>query len=539
VTQPGTELCGCTIESYPDKNGWSFFSELTSAGGGQLSLQCTNPVVSEYDLNGKNIAGPDSPLCQTGSFVSQCNDQADRHFTYTSNDGQSVSCALPSYSGIDMCGSAAVRIKPDYCEAQVPAPVGVVAGPILIRVISENPTHCVSLYQQIEGDSVNLDTSCSMQSPILEYEHSVGEFCGFAVTHDANNNVSATTQIGCRSIPPRSDWTLAPAQPVSLTPAGETRMALQWELPAQVQSMVEVELTRRDPVGLDPVRTRLPAVAQSEGGTQTLQLDVPARIADIEQWCLRLRTFAPTAQVGQPRYSNWSAPLCEQRAAAGVAPAQWLPWPQLAKVPEGEPLISRNGKDVYTLDGFGGQISVSSGLYVPLGEYIYTPLNDCQVPVYARNAYSNNDRTPPETGLYLTDLSCDFTGYAYARQVIEAHLDFMVYRQTRTPAGDHSGFVQITPMIDRVHWEPVYAKDLLVGYRLSDPFVWALADADHSRRVELAFFDRTGLLDGHEYRYQFVYFDADKRLQRWRATEWLSYESGLDGLFATPAEEEV
>lgn len=541
VTQPGTELCGCTVDTEPSK-GWSFFSELSSPGGGDLSLQCSGFAVSEYTLDPKAIAGSDSALCLNETFTAQCSDTAERHFTYTGSNGESANCTLPANSGVDMCQSnVSMRITPNYCEAQVPAPLGVVAGPLLITIRPENPAHCVSLNQQIDGDSVNLATSCNSASPILEYEHLYGEFCGFAVTRDANNNVSATTQIGCRSIPAQSDWTLAPAQPVSLMPAGDTRMALAWALPAQVQSMVEVELTRRDPAGLEPLRTRLPAVAQNGGGTQSLQLDVPARIGDSEQWCLRLRTFATTATIGQPRFSNWSAPLCEQRADDSVAPPEWLPWPQLADVPQGEPLSLEDARDIYTLqtETGGTPVPIASGLYVPLGEFEFLRPSDCDLPVYSRDVYGSHDTAPPESGLFLTDLSCNFSGYARARQVIETQLDFMVYRQARSPAGETSGFVQVTPMIDRVHWESVNdPKDQwLIGYRLTDPFVWAFADADQTNRVELAFYDRTGLLDAHEYRYQFVYFDSDKRLQRWRTTDWRTYVSGTGSLFDTSAEE--
>ena len=542
VTQPGTELCGCTVETGPGKE-WSFLSEMTSPEGGNLSLQCTGFAVSPtYTLDGKSIAGPNSSLCENEAFTSQCTDSANRNFTYTSNSGNSVSCSLPLNSGVDMCGTASVRITPNYCEADVPAPIGFVAGPLKVTVTPLNPAHCVSLNQQIDGESVNLGTSCGTESPVFEYGHIAGEFCGFAVTRDANNNVSATTQIGCRSIPPRSDWTLAPAQPQTLTPVGNLKMALQWRLPTQVQSMVEVELTRREPVGLDSIRTRLPAVAQNNGGSQSLQVDVPERIGDSEQWCLRLRTFAPTAQVGQPRYSNWSAPLCDQRNADTVSPPEWLPWPQLADIPEGESLPASNSTSIYAIrgDNGGSQIAVANGLYLSLGDFEYGTNTDCAVPLYSRGVLGDVDLEVPASGSYLTDLFCRNNGYARAQRVINEHLNFMVYRQTRSPDGNTSGLVQVTPMIDRVHWATVYDEKgtQFLGYRLRDPFVWAFADASQVGQVELVFYDRTGLLNDYDYRYQVVYFDADKRLQRWRATDWVTYQSGVEGITVATQEEE-
>lgn len=543
VTQPGTELCGCTVETNGAKE-WSFLSEMTSPEGGNLSLQCIKDGdITTHLLDPKSISGPNSSLCQPDStFPTQCDFSATKNFTYTSNTGQSVSCTLPSQDNVAMCGSSSMRITPNYCEADVPAPIGVVAGPLKVTVTPLNLGHCVSLYQQIDGDSVNLGTSCGTASPVFEYDHIAGEFCGFAVTRDANNNVSASTQIGCRAIPPQSDWTLAPALPETLTPVGNLRMALQWSLPAQVQSMVEVELTRRDPVGLDPIRTRLPAVAQNDGGSQSLQVDVPERIGDSEQWCLRLRTFAPTAQVGQPRYSNWSAPLCRQRNADGVSPPEWLPWPQLAEIPEGEALVASNSTDIHTVstESGGSFIAVSNGLYLSLGDFEYGTNTDCSVPTYSQGSFGTVDLMPPDTGLYLTDLLCRNAGFARAQRVINDHLDFMVYRQARSPDGTTSGFVQVTPMIDRVHWATVYDEKgtQFLGYRLRDPYVWAFADADQAGRVELVLYDRTGLLDGYDYRYQAVYFDDDKRLQRWRATDWTTYESGNDGLFDVAEEEQ-
>jgi hypothetical protein len=116
----------------------------------------------------------------------------------------------------------------------------------------------------------------------------------------------------------------------------------------------------------------------------------------------------------------------------------------------------------------------------------------------------------------------------------------MVYRQTRSPDGNTSGLVQVTPMIDRVHWATVYDEKgtQFLGYRLRDPFVWAFADASQVGQVELVFYDRTGLLNDYDYRYQVVYFDADKRLQRWRATDWVTYQSGVEGITVATQEEE-
>ncbi|MHA7879549.1 MAG: hypothetical protein ACX931_07150 [Saccharospirillum sp.] len=537
VTQPGTELCGCTVDTTPDKV-WSFFSELTTPQGGNLSVQCSGLSVSpSYALDDGAIAGADSPLCQNETFTSQCTDNATRTFTYTSNDGQSVSCTMDAFNGVNLCQQAAVRIRPDYCQAQVPAPIGVVAGPLQITVTPVDPAHCVSLNQQVDGDSVNLGTSCGSGSATFEYDHVAGEFCGFAVTHDANNNVSATTQIGCRSIPAQSSWTLSPALPRALTPVGDTRLAVQWQLPAQAQSMVEIEVTRREPAGMAPIRTRVPAVAQTEAGLQSLQIDVPAQSADAEQWCLRVRTFAPTAEVGSPRYSQWSAPLCEARLASGVSPPEWLPWPELAEVPEGEPLASHISDDVYFAST---TVPISNGVYLPLGEFVYATNTHCQVPVYSRNSLGDVDLTPPESGRYLTDLRCLNPGYARAQSVLGEHLNFMVFRQARAADGQRSGFVQVTPMIERVHWVEMFDEKgtQFLGHRLQDPYVWAFADADQPGRVELVFYDRAGLLNGYDYRYQVVYFDADRRLRQWRATNWLTYQSDSSQLVSPVGEGE-
>lgn len=528
VTQPGTEVCGCTVETQPDKT-WTFISELTSPGG-ELTLQCDGFAPSPaYTLTPESIGGQDSSLCLDKDFLPQCSDSSTRNFIYTANNGDTFGCSLPASSGVDMCGTATVRIKANYCEAQVPAPIGVVSGPLNVAIVPLNPAHCVSLFQQVAGESVIIGTSCGTGSPSFEFEHLDGEFCGSAVTHDANNNVSASTPIGCRSIPPNSNWTLAPAQPVSLAPAGN-RMALQWRLPAQVQSMVEVELTRREPAGLDPVRTRLPAVAYRGGGLQDVQLDIPDLAADTEQWCLRVRTFAPTAEIGQPRYSNWSAPLCDDRSLDTVSPPEWLPWPQLASIPEGEPLTVHNSDDIYFVgsDTGSSQILISDSLYLKLGEFRFSNPQECELPVYIRGVFGGVDTTPPDTGRYLTDLFCNNSGYARSNQVIADNLDFMVFRQARTPSGLASEFVQITPLIERVHWETVTnSKGGHLGYRLRDPFVWAFAHADPSfgERVDLVFYDRAGLVDDHDYRYQVVYFDSDKRIRQWRATEWFDYNS--------------
>lgn len=520
VTQPGTEICDCEIETATGGKEWRF--EDMVALSTPPELQCGGSTTS-YTLSPDAISSGGN-LCQDTTFIDQCGSQYNRTFTFEQDNGDTFSCSLPGRStSLDMCALGTMRVKPVQCEGQVEAPEGVVSGPLTIRAEPVDLNHCVTLSQQIMGDQITLGTSCGAEDPVLEYEHTFGEFCGFAVSQDGNNNVSATTQIGCRSVPADSDWTLAPALPIELTPLAD-QMDLQWRMPSQVQAVVELELTRTEPTGQDPIRTTVPAIDLSRGGEQQTRLDIPPLGTEDEEWCMRLRTFAPSSQVGEPHYSNWSAPLCTARTETPTAPPEWLPWPQLAEIPEGEPLTVQQSADVETVSS---QIPVSNGLYIPLGELFYNT-GDCDTNAYTRGVIGSVDATPPENGLYLAQLNCTTSGYGKAQSLAGAHLDMMVFRQARSPQGNTSEYVQVSPLMDYVHWEPVYdlKETGVIAQRLHDPFIWAIADADYFNRIELVFFDRAGLLESYDYRYQVVYFDDEKRLRQWRATEWTPFESG-------------
>lgn len=522
VTEPGTEICDCEIETASGGKEWRFEDQVALSSPPEL--QCGGSSTS-YTLDPDAISSGGA-LCQNDTFTDECSYLYNRTFTFEQDNGDSFSCTLHGrQSSLDMCGMGTMRVKPVHCEAQVEAPEGVVTGPLTITVEPIEPDHCVTLSQQIMGEQVTLGTSCGSEDPVLEYEHTFGEFCGFAVSQDANNNVSATTQIGCRSVPADSDWTLAPALPLDITPQTD-QMDLQWRMPAQVQAVVEVELARTEPAGLEPIRTAIPAIDLSSGGEHQTQLDIPPLGSEDEEWCLRLRTFAPSSQVGDPHYSNWSAPLCTTRTDTPTAPPEWLPWPQLAEIPEGEPLPVEASAEVHAAST---QIPVSNGLYIPLGDMFYST-GECDAEVYTRGVVGTideEDLIPPDTGLYLAQLNCTTSGYARAQSIAGSHLDMMVFRQARAPDGQTSDHVQVSPLMDYVHWEAIF--DLkgsgVIGHRLHDPFIWALGDA-LSNRVELAYFDRAGLLPGYDYRYQVIYFDEEKRLRQWRSTDWTTFESG-------------
>ncbi|GGX46358.1 hypothetical protein [Saccharospirillum salsuginis] len=527
VTHEQKTVCDCSVETGIDKV-WSFEDTLSDTMDGKLTLQCTGFAPGDtYTLTEANIGNADGSLCQNDTFTSQCTDTATRDFTFTPADGsEPIACTLPSGSGVNMCGAGRVKVVPEYCVKPVPAPVGVVEGPLTITVTPPGPDQCVTLNQQIAGDNVPVKTSCGTGQASLDYEHSFGEFCGFAVTRDANNNVSATTQIGCRDVPGQSNITLAPARPVSITPIGD-KMAVSWRMPSQRQSMVEVELTRTEPGGIDPITATLSAVELSGGGLQDTQIDIPALGATPEEWCVRLRTFAPSTQVGQPHYSDWSAALCDTRATEDNEPPQWLPWPGLADVPQGPDLSLLDGRDIQTASP---QVVLSTGLAIPLGDFSYSDLNGCSRPVYLRGVYGDSDDTDtskPTKGRYLTDLICRPSGLAQFKSALADDLAFMVFRQTRTPEGQVSDYIQVSPLIDYVHWvvEQNEKGTGYLGHRLRDPYIFAIADADQFAHVDIAYYDRAGLVPDHDYRYQLIYFDDDLRMREWRSTDWMTYQT--------------
>ena len=538
VTQPERGLCGCTVGGQFGKDDWQFLSYMPSAG--TLTFQCSKDgfTTNEYPATQAMIGDNDAQLCANPDkdFFYNCGSDSVRTFFYREGETE-VSCSLPADGNTPgMCGQGTVGVTPQYCEQDKAAPEGVVVGPLTIRVTPVNPEHCVTLNQQVSGTTSAVLTSCGSTESELVFEHSFGEFCGFAVTRDANNNVSTTTQIGCRYVPGQSEQVrLAPPQPISMTPISN-RMDLEWAASTQAQSSVEIELSRLSPDGLAPIVERLPVVELSGGGDQLTQLDIPEREADEEEWCVRMRSFGPSAIVGEPRYSNWSASLCDTRLANPAdPPPQWLPWPTVSEPEQGPTLTVRDGQSVYVIRGAGGgsQVPVANGLYIPLGEFTLNNEYDCLQFVYTYDVvnYEDEDLVVPQRMDYLADVLCRPSAYAQYNGVLSEHRDFMVYRQARSPGGEVSDFVQVSPMIDYVHWLTGYfpptAMDNFGGHWvhwLRDPYIWTIASEHRPERLRVAFYDRAGLKSGYDYRYQFVYFDSEKRIRSWRSSDWFAYQ---------------
>lgn len=506
VTQPELAVCGCEAE-YSSEGAWQFADDVNRYGS--FGLRC-NGV--QFPVSSKTLVSGNAGFCRADTFPQACAGGS-RSIQYPADPEEGeLACEAPLDASVDLCGSGTLTLKPVQCLQPAPAPEGVVHGPLNITVQSP-PGTCSSLFQQVDGESTRVASSCGTATPESQtFVHERGEFCGYAVTHDANNNISATTQLGCRLIPaqPAQAAPSAP-QPLTLTPIDDS-MAIGWRVPAQRQSMVEVELTRVEPAGLAPLRENVPAVSLDGGGEQQLRLDVPPRTVAREQWCVRLRTYGVGTTVGEAPRSGWSAPLCSERLSPAAPLTQWLPWPQIPAVPQGEPLAAMDFSAVRTR-----QISpVSGALAIHLGVLAYTP--DCSV----QDTHVGVGNMTGEGDAYVASLQC-FEGSWHAMQAaMQSRTGFIVYRQARAPDGQLSDVVQVSPRIDYVHWDDlgVFSKGRL--FVLNDPYLWVYARDDAYQEVDLVFLDRNPPSPGHAYRYQVVYFDTHQRPLRWRATDWIN-----------------
>lgn len=515
VTMPGDGICGCDVE-YQSGGDWS------------LALDGLTVADTVLSCNGQDFTLSDKELL-SGSYCSRL--PKDCHTTQSSLTIRHPlaaplgECTATLPGNVNVCGGGTLTVKSVPCDGLLPAPTGVVIGPLDITVTNPDADTCVSLFQTVSGRSVRVASNCGTEAPELNYEHSFGEFCGYAVAQDRNNNVSSVTPIPCRVVVESGDQQrpVAPALTGLELPTDHQNAAealVRWTQPPQAQVVVELELTRIAPQGLEPI---LHSQGGFEAGDASARVLIPAISASTEEWCVRLRSYAPSAALDQGRVSDWSAPLCAMRSDSNSLP-QWLAWPQQPTVPKGEPLTVGMNHHWQTLS----TSPVANGIHIELTRFL-TPVSECSLELNARGLALNVDLPEVETGRYLAEVDCSPETRSSVTAELNQKLPFMVYRQARRPDGQVSRLVQVSPMINSLFWLEFDSGKGKLKYRLYDPYIWPVADNGTGiNNLQLVFVDRAGVMENWEYRYQIVWFDDQYAIREWRQSDWLRYAPNAD-----------
>lgn len=510
LTYPGdgSQACGCEIDYQQDNTPWSFSAapEL----GNNLTFSCNG---NNYSVDPKNLNKAKTGSCSTGNgnnLVADC--QLGGQIT-TNNNG--LNCAANIDQDVDFCGSGSFALKTTSCD-EVPAPEGIIEGPLTITATATQADHCVSIYQQIAGEEIKVSTSCGNdQSQDLVHVVERGEFCGYAVTHDANNNISVSNRVACRQVidSNSSDKPLSPR--INTLNLDQAFASVDIALPTQSQTVIEVELVQTAPTKGDVIVSRNGIASATETNT-IINFDIPQLTGANDQWCVRARVHSASERVGEPRVSSWTAQKCMVRSSSNLTEPQWLSWPGLSTANQGQDLTARVNTDFGVVPSSS---PISSGIHIPLLE----TQTVCNRNPNTQTLFGEIAQDAFTQGAGLLNLVCREANKIDVVANYLPSLNFIVFRQTRQN-NVVSNFKQISPLIDYVHWVDAGSDKDIPLFRLKDPYIWVAASAiDANDTITMNYVDRAPLLPDMEYRYQFVYFDANHKLVEWRQTQWLLF----------------
>ena len=505
----GSENCGCELDYQTSADPWSF--AVDNRLGSSINLSCNG---NSYVITQKDISSGNASACQAnyppGNLASDC-----AMGGQISSASSSFSCSDSIPSGTDFCGSGTMTLKPVACDS-VAAPAGVVVGPLTITAKATQLGQCVSIYQQVLGSSFKVSSSCGKSGRSDTFVFEKGEFCGHAVTHDENNNISAATRIDCRQVldSSASDSLIAPR--INTLELGQDFASVNIALPTQQQTIVEVELVRKLPTQSD-VQILRTGIASNAENTSNVNFDLPVLAGANDQWCARARIHGANENVGSPKLSVWSKQRCELRASSAATLPKWLSWPGLKPANREVDLMVKTNSDF----GFSPNSSpVRTGLHIPL----YTAQNGCRLRPYSITLFGDVEQAPISQGSALVNLDCSAVERSTLVGAYSTQLNFIVFRQNRKN-NQISNFKQVSPLIDYAHWVQTFDEKNALRFVLKDPYIWAsTSDMDEREEISFSYVDRSPLLIGREYRYQFVYFDAKHELVSWRETPWITFD---------------
>ena len=182
-----------------------------------------------------------------------------------------------------------------------------------------------------------------------------------------------------------------------------------------------------------------------------------------------------------------------------------MPWPNIPVPNERAPLSARYlNKD--------GLFVVRLGLPVTVQEK--TCFGQTSLPICGK---SSNTQCLPNLDAPI-NRSC----IGFCREIdriANNALGFVAYRQERDKLGaPMSEFIQVSPFIDYAHCIEKPHSEVFI-----DPYLKLVRhdNLDSWSGTSVVFLDRTGHIESHEYRYQFVYFDDRGEITHYRTSDWI------------------
>lgn len=518
VTGPGIVPKGCAFEVVQGGE-WTFNEEVQD-----------DPATQSFTINGCpagsfSVSTSDLQGCKP-FFNSQCDQpSASPVLTFSGSDATGGACqaAIPA----DFCQSGTATLVPTYGQGDVDLNPGelVLGGPEIMVLPPDDPDGgriCIALYESIDGTASRVGSTCDPGG--LVWRPGSGQFCGYAVATDENNNVSRTVQIPC-TISPSSVKAPSPPQILEFT-VDDQQARFTFRLPAE---QVAVALARLDHEPGDGGSNRsietISVIDNEPGVSISYALPVEALQAPRDRFCLSMLSLGRDPGNGKSLSSDWSVQRCFTRSPDGEDLPDYMPWPRVQGA---------------SFDPRPLQAGLVSG-YRALPPFLAIKLleedglmENCQ----SLQPGQSNPSTPstiPENQMRDFDLfACLDPGISKLRSVLIPQLNFLVYRQSRINGGAPSDWIQVSPLIDYAHFdrrvEQISDRDIAV-WTLNDPFIRTMLFNPvgiGGGRLSVLFLDNypyvvaADLLGTqlYEWRYQVVYFDQQHRPVKWRASDW-------------------
>jgi hypothetical protein len=519
VTRPAKVADGgCEVVVDSPTGPW-FFDEQVDDKSFQIA--CENKTIFNNVFDNQ-VKTSSSKLC--GEIRQRCgtNKGAPVTLTYSAPGKGIASCVVRISTDLgvenedfEFCNQGQGRLVPTYREEQVEVTPGEVVSDGLIITIEEPASDtCVSLFEIIDGVDTRVKTSCNDPSnpDLITYPVDSGFFCGYAIAQDGNNNVSAVQMLPCFSVLLDNNLPLSSPQPVALI-VQDDKADFRWRLPTGPVASVLVKLQQKSGDGNGQRDILSFAVAgESFGQVMSGDAPIPPLGSDSDEWCVSFRAIAIHAEGSQSRTSAWSTPHCITRSN-NTSTDSFLPWPSVSGAASGRALKAQLHE--FVVDPNTQQLQQLLAIDI-------APLSASQLDLL------DNHCTLSQQDLqqHFQIVECSPLGKTIALSQLAEVNNFLVYRQSRRNGIVSDEWIQVSPLIDYIHWDvnvrpnpktPTFTRIL------NDPYIKLRQTGGGA--TSFSFIDQYPYFTGVDYRYQIIYFAPDQRIVNRRQSDWVSVEA--------------
>ena len=517
ITARQTDCCELTQNNNnPD---WNFTDEVEQLGS--LSLKFSNRSSSLTDpVSLSEFANPQSTLCldKDSPIAAFWGSQTNRELIYPGSSAasqQQTYCQVAIPETMNLCKSGDWTLAKKTCDEPVNHG-DIVNGTVLYTFNAEEADNCVSIFLKVAGQYTRVDSSCGSATPgTLEYLAEAGS-CGFAQSQDISGNVSPMQQF-CTTA--ASQTPPSPPQIVSFV-AGTGQADFSWRLPLEPVAITQIEITsdlhESQTDSTDKQFITVPNAGFTPAQLMSDSTLIHSLLSLRDQWCIRMKAIAPgTQNTAQVLSSEWSNRVCSTRREGNNIDLTYLPWPEAKTVSINNNLQVIAANEYVDTGLAEGMAYEKMPMVIPFASaFIGSDQSTCTI---HSNTENRNEQGAVNTGelLFSRDIICSTLNDVEQLQKEKLFtLPFMVYRQARTSEDVIGSWIQVSPLIDIVHW------DFKLGtkgpeWTLNDPYFKMFRTGYlTTSRWSLSFVDRYPQIAGYEYRYQIVTFTDNHAIEK-------------------------